>query len=231
MSDYKPINIFLASDSTVQAYGPEHAPQAGWGMFIGNYFTDDVQILNHAIGGRSSRTFVEEGRLDAILNEIQANDYLLIQMGHNDSTKSKPERYTEPYTTYKQYLKKYVEDARQHDAVPILITPVARLHYEDGDFLNDFPDYCKAMKQVAEKEKVLLIDLMAASLDYFTSVGYDEVFTYFMVSSNDTDHTHFTEKGSDAMAKVLASEVKKLDLDISKFVCRNDCGQVEERGV
>lgn len=212
------VSAYLASDSTVQDYGPEDAPQAGWGMYIGDYFTGDVRFFNHAIGGRSSRTFVEEGRLDAILKEIQAGDFLFIQMGHNDSTESKPERYTEPYTTYKLYLKKYVDGARKKKAMPILITPAARLHYEDGTYLNDFPDYCKAMKQVADEEGVLLIDLMARSLEHLAAVGYDEAFTYFMVSSNDTDYTHFTEKGANAMASVLSREVKQLGIEISKYV-------------
>ncbi len=203
MVQTKPVTVYLAGDSTVQTYEADSAPQAGWGQFIGSYYTEDIQFINHAIGGRSSKTFVEEGRLDAILEEISANDYLMIQMGHNDSTKSRPERYTDPYTTYKQYLRMYIHGARRHHAIPILITPMARLHYKDDVFVNDFPDYCNAMKQVAAEESVELIDLMTRSLTYYSSIGYDEASTLFMISSNGTDCTHFTEKGAIEIAKLL----------------------------
>lgn len=206
------ISVFLAGDSTVQTYEKEHAPQAGWGQFIAECFTSDVCFANHAIGGRSSKTFVEEGRLQTILDEIKEGDYLFIQMGHNDSTKSRPERYTEPFTTYKSYLKMYVEGARKHGAVPVFITPVGRLHFEDGKFINDFPDYCSAMKELAAEEDVILIDLMTESLAYFSTVGYEETRSFFMVSVNGTDHTHFTETGANRMARLLADKVKSLGI-------------------
>src|SRR5699024_10867761 len=150
-------HVYLASDSTVQTYHETETEQGGWGQFIQNYFTDQVQVHNHAIGGRSSKTFITEGRLDKIIEDINEGDYLLIQMGHNDSTKVRPERYTEPYGDYKDYLKQYIDEARSKQAIPILITPVGRLHYVEGEFLADFGDYCNAMKEVAKENDVLLI--------------------------------------------------------------------------
>lgn len=210
--------VYLAGDSTVQTYNASSAPLAGWGQFIQSYFTDEVEFINHAIGGRSSKSFIKEGRLDKILEQLEDGDYLFIQMGHNDSTVEKPERYTEPFSEYKDYLKMYIDGARKCNAIPVLITPMARLHYKDGEFINDFSAYCTAMKQVAEEEKVELIDLMALSLEYFTSIGYDEAYTLFMVSSNGTDHTHFNEKGANEIAGLLAGAVGSSSLDISKFV-------------
>lgn len=218
MSETKPIKIFLASDSTVQNYDASKAPQAGWGQFIQNYFTEDVQFVNQAIGGRSSKSFVKEGRLDKILDEIEENDYLFIQMGHNDATKEKPERYTEPYTEFKDYLKMYVDGARKHNAIPILITPVGRFNYENNVFISDFKDYCISMKRLAEEENVKLIDLMEKSLAYYTSIGYDETYKMFMISSNGTDHTHLTEKGATEVARIVSQGVKKLNISISKYV-------------
>ncbi|XEC95818.1 rhamnogalacturonan acetylesterase [Paenibacillus tarimensis] len=211
--------IYLAGDSTVQTYKEEAAPQAGWGQFIPRYFSDKVTFINRAIGGRSSRTFVEEGRLERILDDIQPHDYLFVQMGHNDSSKNKPERYTDPYTDYKRYLKMYIEGARRRQAVPLLITPVARLHYsENGEFMNDFPEYCDAMKQVAAEEDTALIDLMDRSLQYYNAIGFDEARTFFMVSVNGTDHTHFTAKGADAVARIVSQAVKEAGLTISEEV-------------
>lgn len=210
-------SVFLAGDSTVQTYGKEHAPQAGWGQYIADFFTDGIRFDNRAIGGRSSKTFIGEGRLQAILNEIREGDYLFVQMGHNDATKSRPERYTEPYADYKSYLKMYVDGARSRGAIPVLITPVGRLHYENGAFLNDFPDYCAAMKQLAAEEDVPLIDLMGRSLRYYASVGLEEAQTFFMLSVNGTDHTHFSEKGAKEIAGLVADEVANLPIDLSRF--------------
>lgn len=210
------INVYLAADSTVQTYSEKD--QGGWGEFLELYFSSDVKVLNHAIGGRSSKTFIEEGRLEAIVNEIKAGDFLFVQMGHNDSTKSKPERYTEPFTTYKSYLQEYVDGARRKEATPVLITPVARLHVEDGVYINDFPDYCQAMKEVAIEEEVILIDLMSRSLDHLETIGYDEAFTYFMAAVNETDYTHFTKKGANEIAKVVAHAIKESPLTLSSYI-------------
>jgi lysophospholipase L1-like esterase len=209
--------VYIAGDSTVMTYKPDSAPQAGWGQFIHNYFSSDVNFENHSIAGRSSKSFISEGRLDKISNKIQPNDYLFIQFGHNDAAIDKPERYTKPYTEYKEYLKKYIDVAHSKNAIPVLFTPVGMLTYKDDEFINDFPDYCKAMKQVAEEEHVSLIDLMSESLKYYDTIGYDETYQLFMVSSNGTDHAHFTEKGANRIARIVSQGVKELTLPISKF--------------
>ncbi|MFE5320441.1 rhamnogalacturonan acetylesterase [Paenibacillus sp. NPDC056579] len=213
-------NIYLAGDSTVQTYQQESAPMAGWGQYIARSFNEQVSFINKAIGGRSSKSFVAEGRLAVILEDIRENDYLWIQMGHNDSTVSKPERYTEPFTEYKHYLKLYIDGARERKATPLLITPVARLHYEDGRFLNDFPDYCDAMKQVAEEERVLLLDLMSRSLQRWDELGYDKTKELFMISHNGTDCTHFTDKGAQEVALLVAEGIRDLNIDLSRCLLK-----------
>lgn len=207
--------VYICGDSTVMTYNSSYYPQAGWGQMISKYFNTNVTFVNRAIGGRSSKSFVEEGRLDSILSVIQPKDYLFVQFGHNDATVNNPDRYCAPYTTYKEYLKKYVDGARAKGAIPVLITPVARLNYSNNTFKNDFPDYCTAMKQVANEQNVKLIDLMTLSLNYYASIGYDATFKLYLVSSNGTDYTHFTEAGANAIAKLISQEVKKLDLPLS----------------
>ncbi|WP_163539301.1 rhamnogalacturonan acetylesterase [Gracilibacillus sp. YIM 98692] len=195
--------IYLASDSTCQTYDKNEAPQAGWGQFLQGYL-NQIEICNHAIGGRSSKTFIEEGRLQAILDDIRSGDYLVIQMGHNDSTKERPQRYTEPYQDYKKYLKQYIQGAREKKAIPILITPVTRLHYVNGEFLKDFGDYCNAMKEVANEEAVELIDLMYWSNAHLQTIGYKQAKQYFMLDVNGEDCTHYTETGADQIARIVA---------------------------
>lgn len=210
--------VFLAGDSTVQTYAPAAAPQAGWGQFIGDHLAPGVEVVNRAIGGRSSKTFVEEGRLAAILAEIGPGDALLTQMGHNDSTASRPERYTDPATSYSDHLRMYVAGAREHGATPVLITPVGRLHFSDGAFLNDFRPYCEAMQAVAAEEGTALLDLMERSLAHYAAVGHDEARSYFMVSVNGTDHTHFTEKGARAIARLVAEGLRDMAIGLSAHV-------------
>ncbi|MDS0525658.1 rhamnogalacturonan acetylesterase [Clostridium sp. SHJSY1] len=211
MDNGKVIKVYIAGDSTVQTYDKSHIPQAGWGQFIDSYFKTNINFINHSMAGRSSKSFVKEGRLNSILDAIEEKDYLLIQMGHNDAAKDKPERYTKPYDEYKEYLKMYIDGARKKGAIPILITPVATLNFDGKQFVNDFHEYCNSMKELAMEKKVKCIDLMENSLEYFTSIGYDETYTLFMVSSNGTDYAHFNQKGAKRIADIVSKELVKVD--------------------
>ncbi|MBN2736536.1 MAG: carbohydrate-binding protein [Spirochaetales bacterium] len=211
-------SIYIASDSTAQSYNASYAPQQGWGYYLSDYFESNIFVKNHALGGRSSKSFIVEGRLDTIVAEIKSGDYLFVQMGHNDATYTKPERYTEPFTEYKDYLRIYARSAREKGATPVLITPVGRYNYVNNAFKNDFPDYCTAMKQLAQEENAAIIDLMTLSLAYYTQLGPQEALKLFMVSVNGTDYTHFTERGAKEIARIISEAMKKLNLPISGYV-------------
>jgi lysophospholipase L1-like esterase len=217
MDNNKHVKVYMAGDSTVQTYDKSQSPQAGWGQFIANNFTTNVEFINHSIGGRSSKSFINEGRLDPILKEIKKGDYLLIQMGHNDASIDKPERYTEPHKEYKNYLKMYIDGARKNGAIPILITPIATLNFNGKHFIKGFTEYCTSMKQLASQEEVKFIDLMGKSLEYFTSVGYDEAYTFFMISSNGIDPVHFTEKGAKRIADIVSKELINIETVFSRY--------------
>ncbi|PRS38067.1 rhamnogalacturonan acetylesterase [Bacillus sp. NMCC4] len=205
--------IYLAGDSTVSSY-PDRPVQGGWGEFLHRYTAQGVSVENRAIGGRSSKTFIEEGRLDDILADIQPGDWLFTQMGHNDASKEKPERHTDPFTTYKSYLSQYIHGARAKGATPLLLTPVGRFHEKDGEYINDFPDYCAAMKELADEEEVLLVDLNTASLQFYQISGIEKTTSYFMLSTGIEDRTHFTKEGADAIARLVSLELKDLGLTI-----------------
>ncbi len=215
---YPPLNytptVYIAGDSTVQTYAASAAPQQGWGQRIGEFFTSNVKFVNKSIGGRSSKSFVTEGRLDEILSQIKENDYLFVQLGINDRYKSDPARYTEPYTTYKQYIKMYIDGALAKKAIPVLITPTVRLDYSNGQFQNGFTDYCIALKQLAADTNTKLIDLQTKGLNYYTSIGYNEVLKLYMTN----DVLHFNDKGAYQMAKFVAEGVKEINVPISQYV-------------
>lgn len=212
------ITIYLAADSTVRNYDSTEYPQAGWGQFIADYLTAEVLIENHAVGGKSSKSFITEGLFDPIMNAIEENDYLFIQFGHNDSTKNRPERYTEAYDDYKHYLQQYIDAARAKKAIPVLVTPVGRLRYVNGEFLKDFGDYCNAMKEVAEANDVFIIDLMKKSIEYLSSIGYERAKELYMITVNGTDCTHSTEKGANEMARLVSQEIKELNCSLSSYI-------------
>ena len=212
------VKVYLAGDSTVKTYDETRAPQAGWGQFIAEYFTSYVIFENHAEGGRSTKTFIEEGRLQKILQQIRPGDYLFIQMGHNDSAINKQERYTEPQTTYKQYLREYIAGAREKQAIPLLITPVSRLAYQDETFVTNLEAYAKAMLEVAVEDNVAVIDLNKRSLDYYSSLGYEKTVKLFMLAYDGHDHTHFTFTGAKNIGALIVKAIKELDIELSRYV-------------
>ena len=221
--------VFVASDSTAQTYTADFAPQAGWGQLLDRYLAEPVTVANHAIGGRSSRTFVEEGRLATILDQIEPGDYLLVQFGHNDATVSRPDRYTSP-ADFKEYLRHdYIGGALARGATPVVVTPVSRRVFnpETGELGVSFPEYAQAAREVAAEEGVPLLDLGRASHAYLSGIGPLEATAVFLhvppgVYPNrpdgTIDETHFQEYGADRMARLVAVELAELDLPLSEFV-------------
>ena len=208
--------IYLAGDSTVQTYGAAQAPQQGWGQRIAEFFSADVKFVNKAIGGRSSKSFIDEGRLDEIVGLLAPGDYLFAQWGINDRYRSDPTRFTDPATTFRQYLNQYIDAARSKNAIPVLVTPTPRLDFSNGEFHNDFVDYCAAIQQVGAATGTRVIDLQTKGLAYYNSIGLDAVVAD--VSLPPMDVLHFQANGAFQMARLVAEGVKESDLPIAKFV-------------
>ena len=199
----EPQRVFIAGDSTAAEYGPERAPQAGWGQALQSYLDPAAwQVRNHAKGGRSARSFIAEGRLDAIAKDLRRGDVLLIQFGHNDAKVEDPSRYDDPQRAYPQYLSRYVALARDKGATPILLTPAARLLYDFGSLLDTHGLYTQAVKQLATREQVALIDLNASSTRWIRALGEQGAKPYFMFvpEQNKADGTHFSTAGATAVA-------------------------------
>ncbi len=221
-------SVYIAGDSTVQTYDEYWKPEAGWGQMISRFFNTDITFENHSIGGRSTKSFINQGRLDAILREIKPDDYFLIQFGHNDATVSNPERYAS-VPDYKNYLKTYINGARQRGATPILVTPVGRRDFnsETGKFNISFPEYVQGMKEVAEELKVDLVDLSALSVAYYDTIGPEGTLSVFLHTepgiyqafpNGSQDNTHFQEYGAIQIARLLSGGIKELDIPLSEYV-------------
>ena len=169
-------------------------PLTGWGQVFPEFFTpenmekvkpllkaDSVIIVDKAVGGRSSRSFFQEGRWRELMGMTQPGDFVIIQFGHNDQTPERPNRYVTP-DMYKEFLRLFVQQTREKGATPILVTPMAQnKRWEDGKLLNTHGDYPDAMKAVATEMGVYLIDLNQLSMDFFTKQGEELVTNkYFM---------------------------------------------------
>jgi lysophospholipase L1-like esterase len=211
--------IYIAGDSTVQTYAPNANNQEGWGQELANFFTTDVAIVNDAIGGRSSKSFIDEGRLTPILAAMKAGDYLLAQWGINDRYTSDATRYTNPATTFRTYMQQYVDGARGKSGIPVIITPTPRLDYQNGVFNNDYVAYCAGDAAVAASTNTPLIDLQTMALAYYTQLGITKVQTTIVLVENGQPNVlHYQKQGAYEMARLVALGIQALNLPISKFV-------------
>lgn len=201
----KHLLVVLVGDSTMANYAADK-PARGWGMYVQERFKNSVVVSNLAANGRSTKTFIKEGRWAKAL--ALKPDYVLIQFGHNDShAKEKPES-TDAATDYRDYLRQYVDEARDDGAVPVLITPMLRRTYGDDGKLEDILlPYADAMKAVAAERNVPVIDLHAASRAYYEKLGPEAV---AKLASESTDKTHFNEAGARAMADLVLQELPRV---------------------
>ncbi|WP_420490114.1 rhamnogalacturonan acetylesterase [Neobacillus drentensis] len=214
------ITVYLAGDSTVSNYSSKAAPRAGWGQVFPRFFDKKVVVKNEAKSGRSSKSFIDEGRLESILKQIEKGDYLFIQFGHNDKIEDR--RYTEPYSTYKSYLKQYIDGARAKQAIPVLVTPVERRHFTTGGLeLDSHGAYPTAMKELGLEEHVPVIDLTAKSKVLFQKLGPErtkDIFLWLETGANKNypkgiqDNTHFQENGAKEIARLVLDSIKELKL-------------------
>ncbi|OAS18011.1 rhamnogalacturonan acetylesterase [Paenibacillus oryzisoli] len=213
--------LFLAGDSTVTDQPTDGYPYAGWGQMLPLFVKADASVANYALSGRSSLSFISEGVLDKIWSKIKPHDYLLIQFGHNDQ---KPDvaRFTEPFTTYKETLKIYIDGARERGAYPILVTSVQRRFFEeDGSLRDTHGDYLKAMRELAVEQEVPLIDLAERSKVLFESAGPEGTKRLFMwlapgefmnFPDGVEDNAHFQQQGGIEVAKLVYLGLKELKI-------------------
>ncbi|KAF1686820.1 rhamnogalacturonan acetylesterase [Pseudoxanthomonas broegbernensis] len=223
-----PHRVFLAGDSTVAEYGPERAPRNGWGQRLQDFLDPAAyQVRNRAVGGRSSRSFVEEGRLQPIARELRRGDVLLVQFGHNDAKYEDPRRYADPARAYPQWLMRYVDLARARGATPILVTPVARRLFDHGALLDTHARYADAMRALAARERIALIDLDAGSTGWLRALGEEASRPYYahVPARGVTDDTHLSVAGATMAACLVVRDWKALDPALAAHVVRDtDCG-------
>lgn len=212
------VRIFLAGDSTISIKQKKAWPETGWGMPFATFWDSSVEVRNKAMNGRSTKTFMLEGRWQNILDEMREGDYVFIQFGHNDEAVEKKERYSPP-DSFQLNLKKFVVDVRDRKGVPVLITPVSRRRFnKEGVAIPTHELYSGLVQKVAAELKVICFDLDTQSRALYQALGDEPSKLLFLqlkpgehpnYPDGKTDNTHFTELGARLVAQIVLADIRK----------------------
>ncbi|MGL1958450.1 MAG: rhamnogalacturonan acetylesterase [Colwellia sp.] len=220
LSESRPVHLFMAGDSTMSIKQVKDFPETGWGMPFSYFFGENITVDNRAKNGRSTRTFISEKRWQSIMNELQQDDFVIIQFGHNDQSKHKTDRYTPP-AEFAKNLSDFISQVRNKNAHPILMTPITRRYFnEEGKIKETHPIYADLVRQVAKETKVTFIDMEKVTKNYFQALGDESSALRFMhIKANlhpnypngIKDNTHLNNLGAREVAQLVLVELKKID--------------------
>ncbi len=213
--------IFWIGDSTVQTNHFTTYPQTGIGQTFSLFVNDSVEIKNYARNGRSTKSFIDEGRFKIVERTLGKGDFLFIQFGHNDEKKTDPARFTEPFGEFQKNLAYFIDTARKKEAYPVLITPLYRRHFDENNKLKDniHLNYPDAVIDLSKKLNVICIDLCEISRQFLAKTGDRDSKRYFMnfekgifdnYPDGKTDDTHLTYEGAVKFSSMIAKELEKL---------------------
>jgi lysophospholipase L1-like esterase len=224
--------VYIIGDSTVRN---TNRPQCGWGEMFNQFVdTNQINISNQAMAGRSTRTFIKEGRWDKVLSTLRAGDFVIMQFGHNEG--SKPDTSKNGYRgvlkgtgedtvqlqwkdssevvhTYGFYLRKFVREAKVKGATPVICSMIPRNEFREGKVLRADKDYGKWAKEIAEQEGIIFVDLNAITADKYDKLGAEEVKKFFP-----GDHTHTNVEGATVNAASVAEGLKKSNSELRKYL-------------
>ena len=223
------ITIFMVGNSTMadKPYDDGN-PEKGWGQIFPLYFNDVVKVKNYAVNGRSTKSFIDEGRWDNVVKKIKPGDYVIIEFGHNDEKKNDPKRYTNPHTDYRNNLIKFVKDTRSKGGIPILATPIVRRRFDDkGNFFDTHGDYPEVVREVAKELDVPLLDLQKDTEQLLKEFGEEkskclflhiEPFEYKSLLDGRSDDTHLSAYGAFKVCDLAAEEIRNSIKDLAKWL-------------
>ena len=218
------VRIFLVGDSTMADKPLVDNPERGWGEVFSLFFDRRVTIENHAMNGRSTKSFINEGRWQNVLDRLRADDYVFIQFGHNDEKKDDTTRYAAPETDFKNNLMRFVHEARAKGALPVLLTPVSRRKFDERNkAMETHQEYSEVVRRVAKEEHIPLIDLDAKSIALLDTIGPERSKSMFLwvqpgkykaLPAGKEDNTHFTYDGARMIAGLVVDGIRELHLPL-----------------
>lgn len=217
--------VFLAGDSTMAPKLATKRPESGWGEYLQDQFRPGTVVVdNRARNGRSTRTFIELGEWQLLVDALKPGDVVLIQFGHNDQSENKPDRYT-PIDDYVANLERFVRDVQARRATPVLLPSVARRNFDaQGRLLASHGDYPQQVRNLAARMKVSLVDMEALSSAVISQAGVEPSKALFLwlapgehpnYPQGVEDNTHFSPAGAQRMAEAFAAELRKQSLPLS----------------
>ncbi len=212
--------LYLIGDSTMaNKPDPTNNPERGWGQMLPELLGESLHVHNHAVNGRSSRSFIAEGRWQKVLDSVKPKDYIFIQFGHNDQKHQDSSRYTNPYTQYRYNLERFVKEARSKEAFPILFSSITRRNFnENGVLIDTHGAYPLVTRMVAKDLKVPFIDLQLLTEQMEISYGVEgskKLHLHFAPGENPhrpngvVDNTHLSVIGATLVAQLALDELEK----------------------
>ncbi|HVV51178.1 MAG TPA: rhamnogalacturonan acetylesterase, partial [Polyangia bacterium] len=220
--------IWVIGDSTASVYTSDLYPRMGWAQPLQAYYAPAcATVEDKALSGRSSKSFYDEGDWTPIKAALRAGDTVIIQFGHNDEKADDPTRYTDPFTTYEQYLTDYIDDTLAKGATPILATSINRNDWSNGMLEDTHGNYPVAMRQLAAAKDVALVDATALTKTYFQRLGQTGTTALFMdlapgqfpnYPDGNTDDTHLQDKGAHAIAQLLLADMYRQGFPIAHLL-------------
>lgn len=208
--------IFMAGDSTMQYNDCTTYPQTGWGQMLPLFLRQEISVFNFAKNGRSTKSFISEGRLSQIDGLLQKNDYLLVQFGHNDEKLEDASRGTLPYDDYTRNLALFADTAAAHNAYPLFLTSIARRKFNpDGTVADSHGEYASALIRYAESSDIPVIDMNRLTRLFLEKTGEKNSRQFFMnfdaglygqYPEGSQDDTHLRYAGAFEIARIAAEE-------------------------
>ena len=225
--------IHLIGDSTMADKDISKGnPERGWGMVFENFVSDSVRVINYAKNGRSTKSFIDEGRWAKVKANIRPGDWVFIEFGHNDEKSGKPSVYAAAWGAYQDNLRLYISEARALGATPVLLTPVARRRFVKGVLdETSHGEYPAAMKAVAKETGTVLIDMEAATIDWIKAAGDKPSRKYFMwvdpgtcaaIPDGRQDDTHSTPLGARRNCEIVCDSIKAKIPQLAGFLRHYD---------
>jgi len=213
------ITIYMVGNSTMSDKPfNDGNPEKGWGQIFPVYFKKGIRIENHAVNGRSTKSFLDEGRWEVVQERITPGDYIIIEFGHNDAKQEDPKRFAEAQTTYRWNLEKFVDETRDNGGIPILATPIVRRRFDEkGIFYDVHGEYPEVVREVAEEKNVILLDLHEKSEAMLIQYGEENSKQLFLhiapgeyssLPDGKTDDTHFSGTGAFRICDFVAQEIR-----------------------
>jgi lysophospholipase L1-like esterase len=203
-------------------------PERGWGQLFRERVLPTASVENHAVNGRSTKSFIDEGRWQKVVDALQPGDWVIIQFGHNDEKLADPSRFTEPRGAYRDNLVRFIGDVKGRGAHPVLATPVVRRKWSsDGKLVDTHGEYTKVVRDVAKQAEVPLLDLQKLTTTLETTHGIEgskKLHLWFAPGEHPhllkglQDDTHYSELGARLVSGLAAQEIAKLRIPLAKHL-------------